>query len=146
MSPQRPALLLVEPHARTRLDRVARLRSHFTVHTLAAGEDPVRRIRRERLPLVLLALPRGTAALEAALRTARVLKTDRRPPTVALTDRWGRLETPADTLTRIGAEGYLVGRVEDDVLMSFLEDVQRNPPVVLRGEPERGLLSRLWRS
>lgn len=146
MSPERPALLLVEPHPHTRLDRVARLRSHFSVHTLAPGEDPVRRIRRERLPLVLLALPRGTAALEAALRTARVLKTDRRPPTVALTDRWGRLENPADTLLRIGAEGYLVGRVEDDVLIDFLAQIQRAPPVVMRGTPERGLLSRLWRS
>ncbi len=143
----RPSLLLVEPHPHTRLDRVARLGARFTVHTLAPGEEPVRRVRRDRVDLVLLALPRGTAAMEAALRTARVLKTDRRPPRLGLTDRWGRLGDAAAAgavLARIGAEGYLAGRVADAALFDFLAALAGPGPTIVQGQLERGLLARVF--
>ena len=141
----RTTLLLIEPDARTRLARVSALQAHFDVATLALGEETVRRVRKDRVSLVLLSLPRGTSAMEAALRTARVLKTDRRPPRVGLTDRWGRWDSPADRLELLGAEGYLAGDVSDAQLLAFARAVSQGGPTVMQGELARGLLDRLLR-
>ena len=83
-------MLILDSDTTSRLELVAALRDHFQLLPHDESLPAVRRVRSEQPALVLVVLGRRKAP--QALRTARVLKTDARPPAVAVIDPWGRAD------------------------------------------------------
>lgn len=122
MTPTRDTLLLVDPAPRSRLPLVAALKDAWTVAVPDAGEEPVRRARRDRPTVVLLVVQRGE--LQRMQRTARILKTEAgRPPPVGLLDPGRRVRDPRALLEACDADGYLGGAAPPDAIRAFARAV-----------------------
>jgi DNA-binding response OmpR family regulator len=138
----RPIVLLVDGHPHTRLARVVALRGRYDVHTLDAGQEPIRLARRLRPDAVLLVLARGR--LQGVLRTCRGLKTEAaRAPKVGLLDPRARLSSPETALEACLGDGYLGGVAENLALQDFVDGLlDGSRPLVIPSE-RPGLLHRL---
>ena len=120
-----PRVLLVEADHTFRLRLVGLLSERFDLVVAPPGEDPLRHARAERPDCALLSV--GARSRPAAIRLARVLKTDvRTVPLVGVYARPGEYGPSAAAFASCGADGYVAGADADDVIR-FLD-------ALLRGE------------
>jgi hypothetical protein len=130
-------VLILDSDTTSRLELAAALRDCFQLLPHDDTQPAVRRVRSEQPALVLVVL--GKRKAPQTLRTVRVLKTDARPPAVAVIDPWGR--TDEDDLEV--CDGVWTG-IPDAGLVPWCQAVLagQNPREVrpLR----RGLLRRLF--
>lgn len=132
----RPRVLILDSDTTSRLALVAALRDSFQVLPHDSSQPAVRRVRAEQPVLVLVVLGRRRDL--HPLRTARVLKTDARPPSVGVIDPWGKARE--DELAE--ADGVWRGQPDSDVAGWCRQVLAGERPVIER-PLRRGLLRRL---
>jgi hypothetical protein len=138
----RPRVLVLEAELGLRLRWIAALSEVVDARGPADAGPPLREVRRDRVPWVLLGLGRGQLA--DGLQLCRQLRTDREPPGVGLIDPWDRLG--ADAALRLhGAQGYLGGDPDPAQLRAFVSALVGGEQPLVRVPARRGLLARLLR-
>jgi DNA-binding NarL/FixJ family response regulator len=119
-----PRLLLVDPDTAFRLRAIALLTGRFELSIPAHGDDPLRAARTDRPDIALLAA--GDRSRAAAIRLARVLKTDvRAVPAIGLYTRPGEAGPSAAAFAATGAEGFLASTDDPAALLAFAEALAR---------------------
>lgn len=132
----RPRVLILDSDTASRLALVATLRDRFQVLPPDSTQPAVRRVRAEQPALVLVVL--GRRRDPHPLRTARVLKTDARPPSVGVIDPWGKARP--DELEAV--DGVWRGEPDADICGWSRQVLAGEHPVVER-PLRRSLLRRL---